>query len=300
VSVAPQSGASGAHLGLAADLTVCICTRDRPEDLGRAIESVVRAAPQAHMLVSDDGGGTARAVAERFPRCRWQAGPARGLGANRNAAVRSVKTGRVLFLDDDAELGEGFLPAVEHCLAGLGAEAAARTIVTGRELNRGVLVAPNDVDFLGFQRRRYEQGGRLRTVVINAAVWPRPLFEEIGFDERLRYGSDEVDLSYSALAAGYRIESCPEAVNEHRPSPHGRAEYALDAHASRLRATTKRYWRLQRRRTTALAYTAIAPVHLLLAMLKREGMRGLWSFAAVMRRWLAPPTSAGAGAETES
>jgi hypothetical protein len=58
----------------------------------------------------------------------------------------------------------------------------------------------------------------------------------------LLYGSDEVDLSYAALAADYHIEACGNAINDHHPSPHGRGVYTLLAHALRLRATMKLYW----------------------------------------------------------
>jgi GT2 family glycosyltransferase len=142
------------------------------------------------------------------------------------------------------------------------------------------------VDFLGFQRRIYDPGAPLHTVVINAAIWPRRLFDEVGFDERLLYGSDEVDLSYSALAAGYRIEACPAAVNEHLPSAMGRTGYRLNAHASRLRATTKRYWRTQRRRPTAIAFVGIGVVHLMFTLLRDEGPGGIRSFITVLRRLL--------------
>ncbi len=273
-------------IDLAANLTVCICTRDRPADLARSLASIAANAPAASVVVSDDGDGSAAAVAERFPRCRWQRGPANGLGANRNAVVRAATTPWVLFLDDDALLGEEFVGSVEACLREVEAAVRERTIVTGRERNRGVLVAPHDVDFLGFQRRPYGDGEELRTVVINAAVWPRRLFDSVAFDERLRYGSDEVDLSYAALAAGYRIRDCPRAVNEHRPSPRGRGDYELDAHASRLWAGVKRNWRVRRSPAGTLAYAVLAPLHLLGSLLRSEGLRGLGSYRKVLQRWL--------------
>ena len=192
----------------------------------------------------------------------------------------------MLFLDDDALLGEEFLARVEACLDEVEGDVRQRTIVTGRELNRGNLVAPRDVDFLGFQRRTYRDGETMRTVVINAAVWPRRLFDTVAFDERLRYGSDEVDLSYAALAAGYRIRDCPLAINDHLPSPRGRGDYELDAHASRLRAGVKRNWRVKRSPARTIAYAAVAPLHLLGALLRSEGLRGFGSCWKVLQRWL--------------
>jgi glycosyltransferase involved in cell wall biosynthesis len=275
-------------MDLAHSLTVCICTRDRPHALEAALHSVSENAPAASIVVSDDGDGSAAAVAAGNARCRWQQGPRRGLGANRNAAVDAVETDWLLFLDDDARLGEEFVPAMERALCGLDRNLRERTILTGRELNRGRLVPPHDVDFLGFQQRDYAAGEALHTVVINAAVWPRSLFASVRFDEQLRYGSDEVDLAYSALAAGHHIEFCPSAVNHHDPDPHGREGYAESAHVSRLRATTKRHWRLQERRGKAIVFVLVAPCHLALALVKRQGMSGIAAWARVMRRWLRP------------
>jgi glycosyltransferase involved in cell wall biosynthesis len=268
------------------DLTICICTRDRPDDLERALASVVAHAPAAEIVVSDDGGGSALPSARRYEQCRWQAGPESGLGANRNAAVLAVETPWVLFLDDDARLGEAFVEAIANCLDGLRAEDRARTVVTGRERKNGVLVDPHDVDFLGFQRRPYELGAPLHTVVINAAVWPRGLFDWVSFDERLLYGSDEVDLSYSALTAGYRIELCPEAVNDHEPSSSGRGEYQINAHVSRLRTGIKRNWLQRHDPLRTLAFAVVAPIHLIVSELRENGMGGLRRCATIFYRWL--------------
>lgn len=270
-------------IDLGGDLTVCICTRDRPDDLACAIDSVLRHARGASILVSDDGEASVAPVVGRFPGCTWQQGPKRGLGANRNAAVRSATTPWILFLDDDAQIGVTFVSALEKCLARLDTATRERTIVTGRERKNGVLISSRDVDFLGFQRRAYASGESIHTVVINATVWPRRLFNDVQFDDRLLYGSDEVDLSYTALAADYHIEACRNAINDHHPSPHGRVDYTLKAHASRLRVTMKLYWRLQRNRPKAAAYACAAPVHLLLSLLKREGFRGLVAFVSVVR-----------------
>jgi GT2 family glycosyltransferase len=274
----------GGSVSFTTALTVCICTRDRPRELERAIASVAEHAPAAQIVVSDDGGGSALPVCERHAQTRWVPGPEKGLGANRNAAVAAAATRWVVFLDDDARLGEGFVAAIDECLAEIDPAQRERMVITGRERKRDVLVEPNDVDFLGFQRRPYGRGEPLHTVVINAAVWPRRLFEEVRFDERLLYGSDEVDLSYSALAAGYRIVSCPQAVNHHDPAPSGRDGYALNASLSRLRAGMKR--NRARSPLRAALFALIAPLHLVLSELRSEGLRGAGRCATILRRWL--------------
>jgi GT2 family glycosyltransferase len=117
-------------------------------------------------------------------------------------------------------------------------------------------------------------------------VWPSQLFHRVRFDERLLYGSDEVDVSYAAIAAGYRICPCPEAINVHRPSPIGRDAYPIQAHVSRLRATSKRHWNGRHRLANTAAFLALAPLHLLIGLLKRQGLRGFATYARAMRAWL--------------
>lgn len=273
-------------MSLADELTVCICTRERLKDLRFALESIVANAPKAAVVVSDDGERSAREVVEQFEGYIWQRGPGKGLGANRNAVVRRADRPWVLFIDDDARVESSFLANIEARMSDVNSVELDRRIFTGLEQNDGDLVEPHDVDFLGFQRKPYADGDQLRTVVINAALWPRRLFDEVAFDERLRYGSDEVDLSYQALAAGYVIELCPNAVNKHHPSPSGRGAYVTAAQVSRLRATTRRYWRLRRQPHLALAFVAVAPVHLLAASVRREGVAGILSFWRVLCGWL--------------
>jgi glycosyltransferase involved in cell wall biosynthesis len=255
-------------------VTVCICTRNRPDDLRRALRSLAGSTvPVAHAVVSDDGDDErARPVAEGEG-ATWVRGPRAGLGANRNHAVLRARTADVLFLDDDAELDERFVERALRAREEPGAPRPGDVIVTGGELNRGELVHPNDQGFLGYQNRVYGRGARRATVVINAALFPRAVFDRVRFDPQLRYGYDEVDVSTRAVAAGWRIVHVPDAVNRHHPSPVNRGEYAPYVEASRLYVTLKRRALTERRPAAALAFGAVAPLHLLAAAARRDGAR---------------------------
>lgn len=258
--------------------SVCICTRNRPHELRRALESIQRSRTRvSQVVVSDDSDDeqTRRMIAVAFPHIDYTTGPRRGLGANRNRAVRHATGTHVVFLDDDAELDDGFLDSVEKRLAGLPRSMCQRTIVTGLESKLGVKILPNEQDLLGFQRRRYRSGEPLRTVVMNATLFPRGLFDAVQFDPQLNYGYDEVDLTTRAVAHGFEIVACFDAINRHIPSPKNRDEYRPFTDASRLYVT------LKRRRQTEGSWLRgwggfwLAVIHAHLAAIKRRGLPGI-------------------------
>ncbi len=160
-----------------------------------------------------------------------------------------------------------------------------RVIVTGAETNNGAIVRAAAQTFLGFQARPYKPDEIMTSVVINATLFPRHLFDEMRFDERIQYGYEEVDLASRAAFSGYRIVSCGEAVNDHRPSPRGRDDYASVIVASRLFITFKRYAETEHRYGRATAFAMIAPLHAVGAAAKAGGVRGVRD--AVKAIWLA-------------
>jgi GT2 family glycosyltransferase len=258
-------------------ITVCVCTRNRPEELAQCLQSLPGSGYAiAQTVVSDDStdSRTAEMIERSYPWVQYVQGPRRGLGANRNCALAAAAGDYVLFLDDDARLGRDF---VERCLATLAQHdrAPERLIVSGRENNRGVLVRAHDQSFLGFQRVPYRQGDRLKTIVINATLFPRGLFREARFDEQLIYGYDEVDIALKALHCGYAIVQCDEAINEHYPSSVNRAYYRPHTEASRLYVTLKRYARFESRPVKATVYLLCASGHCALTGLRHRGPAGV-------------------------
>lgn len=266
--------AAGTELALLR-ASVCICTRNRPRELKRALASIAASSRAAHqVVVSDDGHGeeaTAAVAAAQMP-VTYVRGPGIGLGANRNCAAAAAQGDFLLFLDDDALLGEDYLLKMEQRLRELSPARRPRTILAGVEQNRGHTVVPNEQDLLGFQSRPYRAGQPLRTVVINAALFPRQLLDEVSFDAGLRYGFDEVDFTTQAVARGYSILPCFEAVNEHLPSPSGREDYAEAAIAARLYVTLKRRSLTEGSPLRAWLGFGLASAHVTLASVRRLGL----------------------------
>jgi GT2 family glycosyltransferase len=123
----------------------------------------------------------------------------------------------------------------------------------------------------------------MRTIVINATLFPRALFDELSFDERLRYGYEEVDIASRAVAAGLAVVPCPEARNDHRPSPLAREDHDDLVTPSRLYATFKRYRWTERRRARAAAFAVLAPAHLVGSAAKTRDPAAVISAARSLR-----------------
>ena len=260
--------------------SVCICTRNRPGDLARALRSVEASTYPAHQIVvSDDSTDTLtrEMIAADFPQVVFLEGPRRGLGANRNCALDAVTGTHVAFIDDDATLSIDFLACMADSLQH-GGQHPEKLIVTGYELNRGERVYANATTFLGFQSRPYRTGDNHDTVVINSAVFPAWLFKLIRFDEHLVYGYDEVDIVMRATLQGKCVvRLLPEVFNSHFPSAVNRDYYAAFLEASRIYVTHKRYRWFERNRPKAALYLTLAVTHNLLYNLRAHGPKGLAS-----------------------
>jgi glycosyltransferase involved in cell wall biosynthesis len=270
-------------------VAICICTRSRPESLAATLESIAQSTRRVELVVvSDDGHDEATAsvcVRAAHP-VRYVLGPRLGLGPNRNHALRQTRQDLLLFLDDDCLLGRDFLATALGCLATAEAtHGAGRVIVSGAEKTpRQDRKLPAAQTFLGFQARPYAGGDRLTSININCTLFPRSVFDRYTFDPLIRYGYDEVDLA-SRAAREYTISVCPDAVNDHRPSPAGRGDYEAFKTASRFYVTFKRYALTEKRYALALAYVVLAPVHAVLTGGRRRGVSGVRD--ALSAAWLA-------------
>ncbi len=95
-----------------ADVSVIICTKDRPTELARAIASIRDSGPagrSAEIVVVEEGGGPQQIPGVRSIRLP-QAG--RGFGHARNAGLSAVDADLVLFMDDDCEAERGWIEAL--------------------------------------------------------------------------------------------------------------------------------------------------------------------------------------------
>jgi glycosyltransferase involved in cell wall biosynthesis len=256
-------------------ISVCICTRNRPDELQKAIKSLEESqVPIYEIIVSDDSTDprTRNLVSSSFPHVKYVEGHKKGLSVNRNTAIQAVTGTHILFMDDDVVLARDFFTEVGDAARKVEHMYGKKLIITGLENKNGQLIYPHDQSFLGFQNRQYKKGEGLRTIVINSTVFPVELFREILFDEQLIYGYEEVDIATRAVQKGYHILLVKEAINFHYSSVINRDYYEPYLDKSRLYATFKRYLFTERKWIKALSFIIIATVHTVLHGVKKKGL----------------------------
>jgi glycosyltransferase involved in cell wall biosynthesis len=267
---------AAARREVAPKVAVCICTRNRPQELRRALASIAGSSflPR-QVLVSDDSdpelAGETAAVCRAFPDVTYISGPRRGLSANRNNCLSHLSddVDAVVFIDDDVVLPPSFLPIASERIR----RAQPNAIVTGFEYRDGFEVTPHNCSFWGHQEKRPESNSDVHAICINATIFPRSLFESLSFDELLRYGSEEADICARAERAGFLVTFAPDLFAYHWRSQINREEYAQFQDASRLYATFKRYAWIEGNSGKALTYSVLAPLHLLASVTAKRRSR---------------------------
>jgi len=228
-------------------ISVIVCTRDRPDDLARCLQSLAKLDPPPFETVIVDNApstdATARLVRERFPFARYVRESTPGLDHARNRGVRE-SAGQVLaFTDDDVVVDPGWA----HALAQSFAADPAVGLVTG-------LVEPLEQETPAqIYFERYGGFGRgCRRIHLQS--WPdrslpwwlvgagqlgaganmairRTVFARVGlFDPALDVGTPTLgggdhDMFFRVLRAGYPCLYDPTAVVRHR---HRRTEQELE------------------------------------------------------------------------
>jgi GT2 family glycosyltransferase len=225
-------------------LTAAICTRNRPDLLARALESLVAQVPAvAEILVVDNApavGATRALVATFFPSVRYVAEPVPGLDFARNRALEAATREVVAFLDDDAVAAPGWADSLHRVF-----EADADVAVCTGRIEPLSLETPGQRLFEangGFSRgterirlpddaRRPLHGRRAPLIAwaisvgcgCSYAVRRSTARALGGFDEALDLGSTlpgggDHDLLWRALSAGHVVVYEPSALawHEHR------------------------------------------------------------------------------------
>ncbi len=171
-------------------------------------------------------------VRECFPQVRAIESTVRNLSAQRNVGAQEARGDWIVYLDDDAWPGEGWL---ENLLAPFDDPEVAA--VGGRVLHPdgslqlgrmaisafGTPVTLNGASRGNGRVRCYATGG-------NAAVRRTALLEIGGFDENINYHLEDGDLSWRLVDRGFRVEYRDDATIYHQAAegPHRRSYWDRD------------------------------------------------------------------------
>jgi GT2 family glycosyltransferase len=210
-------------------LSVVLCTKDRPDDLLRAVATVRacgEAGRRAEIVVVEEA-----AAPRPVPGVRYVHLPpeGRGFAHARNVGVAHATGEIVAFLDDDCEAEAGWLEALVAPLA----DDPALLGVAGAVLVRSCGAVGYAENILGFPggglRYLYEAGGRIAPTrylsTCNCAYRREAIHRAGGFPERGRMGGEDFLLAERIAALGSCVYT-PHAVVYHRPRGRLRAVFA--------------------------------------------------------------------------
>lgn len=210
-------------------MAVCICTSDRPDVIGPALESVLaQSRPPDELIVVDQssGGETEQIVtAMKSNRAdlRYLHVTAKGLSRAYNTATANTTAELLAFTDDDCVAPADWLDRIAACFE----EVPDTGLLYGQVLLPPELLAKENVD--GFTptlpistRRRMSRrdGFRVFGMGANFAIRRAVLQDLGGFDEVLGGGgplqsAQDFDLTYRAFRRGHTILLAPEVVVLH-------------------------------------------------------------------------------------
>ncbi len=234
------------------DLTVAICTRDRPELLKKCLESILRLRANESryfpVLVVDNASSTSatREVATNAD-VLYVLEPRPGLDFARNRALAEVTTEMIAFVDDDAVVDGGWVSGLDSAWA----HDPTAVAVTGQVLPFELATSAQLLFELsggfrrGFQTARFAGQARDRTPLY--PTWPGTFgtgcnmafrVDELrqlgGFDDALDTGPSlpgggDLDVFYRVVRGGYALVYEPSALVFHR-------------HRRELQALRQQYW----------------------------------------------------------
>jgi glycosyltransferase involved in cell wall biosynthesis len=221
--------------------SVVVCTRDRPEVLGRCLSSLRSLQadfPYEIVVVDNSVAGTAREVAATAG-VRYVHEPRRGLSRARNAGVAASRSEIVAFIDDDAVADGRWLSALRRelaphdvgAVAGEICSAAGQVDLAAFAVN-GRQVIDRSTPFW-FERAAFGGVGNGPNMAFRRASLQRIG----GFDERLGLGapiggSEEHDAFVRLVAAGLKVISTSDAIVTHESQMTDRVGRAMTQRSS--------------------------------------------------------------------
>lgn len=217
------------------DVSVIVCTRDRPEALARCLAALAALDPApAEIVVVDNASTTAatRDAAAGRPGVRYVLEPRPGLDVARNTGLAVAGGAIVAFTDDDVEVPREWLGRLVACFADADVVAATGLVLPAELDTEAQLVFERDFGGLdrGYEPRRFDAAWFARHRRSGAPVWQigaganmavrrAAVLAAGGFDARLDAGaagcSGDSELWYRLLAAGGVCVYTPAAVVRH-------------------------------------------------------------------------------------
>ncbi|MEH1827687.1 MAG: glycosyltransferase [Nostoc sp.] len=225
-------------------LTVAICTKDRPENLARCLQSLLNLQPSIwewEILVIDNAPSDERTkkLVASFPKVRYVREAKPGLDFARNCALHSATGELLAYLDDDVIVDRKWLEGLMEAWAENPDAGAFTGLVLPYELatDAQILFEQRGGFRRGFEKIRYGQilpgnplhpcGAGIFGAGCNMSLRRNILLKIGGFDEALDTGATlpgggDLDIFYRVIRAGYPLVYEPKYLVFHQH----RREYA--------------------------------------------------------------------------
>lgn len=225
------------------EVTVAICTKDRPENLDRCLESLLKLQtphePQGsscfEILVVDNAPSDeqTKELVASLSTVRYVREPKPGLDFARNRAIKEASNEILAFLDDDVVVDRKWLDGLREAWAENPDAAAFTGLVLPYELltEAQILFEQNGGFRRGFEKIRYGQtlsgnidypcGAGIFGAGCNMAFRREILLKLGGFDEALDTGAPlpgggDLDIFYRVIRAGYPLVYEPQYLVFHQ------------------------------------------------------------------------------------
>ncbi len=216
-------------------VSVVVCTRDRPQELGGCLDSLLALEhPPEEIVVVDDGSiapATLRVATQR-PLTIYRRQQASGLGAARNTGIRAASHDIIAFTDDDVRHHPLWLERLVEALDGGEAMSAAGLVLPFEMESEAQYVCERAWSHgRGYRPRAFDPDFLNRPDGRTAPTWEigsgasmafrRRAFQEVGgFDERLEAGaaggSGDAELWHRLLEKGWTCHYEPGSVAYHK------------------------------------------------------------------------------------
>ncbi len=219
-------------------LTVAICTKDRPENLARCLQSLLNLQTpdlKLEILVTDNAPSDERTkeLVKSLQSVRYVREPKPGLDFARNRALDSATGELLAFLDDDVVVDRKWLEGLMEAWAENPDAAAFTGLVLPYELatDAQILFEQRGGFRRGFEKIRYGQvlpgnplhpcGAGIFGAGCNMAFRRELLLKIGGFDDALDTGAPlpgggDLDIFYRVIRAGYSLVYEPKYLVFHQ------------------------------------------------------------------------------------
>ena len=219
-------------------LTVAICTKDRPENLARCLQSLLNLQTpdlKLEILVTDNAPSDERTkeLVKSLQSVRYVREPKPGLDFARNRALNSATGELLAFLDDDVVVDRKWLEGLMEAWAENPDAAAFTGLVLPYELatDAQILFEQRGGFRRGFEKIRYGQvlpgnplhpcGAGIFGAGCNMAFRREILLKIGGFDDALDTGAPlpgggDLDIFYRVIRAGYSLVYEPKYLVFHQ------------------------------------------------------------------------------------